>query len=140
MEEINKINLKEQFLKMYVKEATQEQLQYINSLLDSGDNKEIDRIIEEYTNNIVNNKDLKEFGENGGSGSPAGGNPINPASEKVSTEEMDPQSFEFYSILMLIEEYLNEKDETKKQLLKNEIQMALERYRTPKEEAPSIRR
>ena len=114
MEEINKIDLKEQFLKMYVKEASQEQLQYINSLLDSGGN--------------------------GGSGNPTGGNPINPASEKASTEEMDPQSFEFYSILMLIEEYLNEEDETKKQLLQNEIQMALERYRTPKEESPSIRR
>ncbi len=140
MEEINKINLKEQFLKMYVEEATSEQLQYINSLLDSGEYEEIDRIINEYTNSIINNKDLKEFGGNGGSSNPAGGNPINRANEKTSTEEMDPQSFELYSILMLIDEYLNEKDEVKKQLLQNEIQMALERYRTPKVESPSIRR
>ncbi len=140
MEEINKINLKEQFLKMYVEEATSEQLQYINSLLDSGEYEEIDRIINEYTNNIVNNKDLKEFGGNGGSGNLAGGNPINHTNEKTNTEEMNPQSFELYSILMLIDEYLNEKDEVKRQLLQNEIQMALERYRTSKEESPSIRR
>lgn len=140
MEEINKINLKEQFLKMYVEEATSEQLQYINSLLDSGEYEEIDKIINEYTNSIINNKDLKEFGGNGGSGNPAGGNPINHTNEKTNTEKMDPQSFELYSILMLIDEYLNEKDEVKKQLLQNEIQMALERYRTPKVELPSIRR
>lgn len=140
MEEINKINLKEQFLKMYVEEATSEQLQYINSLLDSGEYEEIDRIIKEYINSIVNNKDLKKFGGNGGFGNPAGGNPINHANEKTSTEEMDPQSFELYSILMLIDEYLDEKDEVKKQLLQNEIQIALERYRTLKEESPSIRR
>ena len=49
METLNKINLKEQFLKMYVKEATTEELQYINILLEQGDYKQIDRIVEEYT-------------------------------------------------------------------------------------------
>lgn len=137
MEEINRINLKEQFLKMYVKEATQEQLQYINSLIDSGDYKQINEIVKEYTNNIINNKDLKEFGENGESGSPFGSAPINPNKEELSTEDMDPQSFELYCILMLISEYEKEQDEEKKKMLKSQIQMALEKYRTPEELTPT---
>ena len=137
MEKLNSMNLKEQFLKKYVKEATQEQLQCINSLLDRGDYKQIDEIVKEYANNIINNKDLKEFGENGGSGNPVGSAPINLNNEEKSTEDMDPQSFELYCILMLIDEYEKEQNEEKKKILRNQIQMASERYRTPEELSPS---
>ena len=136
MEKLNSMNLKEQFLEKYVKEATQEQLQCINSLLDRGDYKQIDEIVKEYANNIINNKDLKEFGENGGSGNPVGSAPINLNNEEKSTEDMDPQSFELYCILMLIDEYEKEQNEEKKKILRNQIQMASERYRTPEELSP----
>ena len=133
METLNKINLKEQFLKMYVKDATIEQLEHINSLLEQKDYATIDRIVEEYTQNIINNIDLKTFGENGGN--PFGGGiPVRPENEdKTSTEDMDPQSFELYCILMLINEYEKEQDQSKKKLLEAQIQAAIERYRTPEE-------
>lgn len=137
MENLNSMNLKEQFLKMYVKESSQEQLQYINSLLDKEDYKQIDEIVEEYANNIINNKDLKEFVKTGGTGTPIGSSPINPNKEEFSTEDMDPQAFELYCILMLIDEYEKEQDEEKKEMLKNQIQMAIERYRTLEELPPS---
>ena len=133
METLNKINLKEKFLKMYVKEATAEQLEYINSLLEQKDYATIDRIVEEYTQSIINNKDLKTFGENGGS--PFGGwMPVKSGNEdKTSTEDMDPQAFELYCILMLINEYEKEQNQDKKKLLESQIQAAIERYRTPEE-------
>ncbi len=130
--EINKINLKEQFLKMYVKEATAEQLEQINSLLEQGDYKQIDRIVEEYTQSIINNRDLKAFGENGGN--PFGGTPTIPGNEdKTSTEDMEPQAFELYCILMLINKYEKEQVQSKKKLLEAQIQAAIERYRNPEE-------
>ena len=134
MEVLNKINLKEQFFKMYVKEATPEQLQHINMLLEQGNYKEINAIIEEYTNNIINNKDIKDLG----SGNPSGsGMPARPeVKEEFSTEDMDSETFELYCILMLINEYEKEQDEEKKRLLHNKIQMAISRYRNPEEKTP----
>lgn len=134
MEKFNKINLKEEFLKMYVKEATPEQLEQINMLLEQGNYKQIDTIIDEYTNNIINNKDLKDLD----SGNPSGGGmPARPEyKEEFSTEDMDPQTFELYCILMLIDEYEKEQDKAKKELLHSEIQMAISRYRIPKELTP----
>ncbi len=133
METLNKINLKEQFLKMYVKEATAEQLEQINSLLEQKDYTQIDRIVEEYTQSIINNKDLKTFGKNGGSPF-CGGMPVRPGNEdKTSTEDMEPQAFELYCILMLINEYEKEQNQDKKKFLEVQIQAAIERYRTPEE-------
>lgn len=138
MENLNNINLKEQFLKMYVKEATYEELQHINMLLEQENYKQVDTIIEEYTYNIINNKDLKNFD----SGNPIScGRTIEPEvkderEEKFSTEDMDPQAFELYCILMLINEYEKEQDKAKKELLHNEIQIAIKRYRNPEKEVP----
>lgn len=131
MENLNKVNSKEQFLKMYIKEATPEQLQNINNLLEQGDYKQIDAIIEEYEHNIINNKDLKNFD----SGNPSsGGYPMTPKiKEKFSTEDMDPQAFELYCILMLINEYEKEQNQDKKKLLETQIQSAIEKYRNPEE-------
>ena len=50
MDDFNKINLKEEFLKMYVKEATPKQLEQINMLLEQGNYQQINAIIDEYTN------------------------------------------------------------------------------------------
>ena len=131
MENFNKINLKEEFLKMYVKEATPEQLEQINMLLEQGNYKQIDTIIEEYTHNIINNKDLKDLG----SGNPSsGGNPTRPEyKEEFSTEDMDLRTFELYCILMLINEYEKEQNQDKKKLLEIQIQSAIEKYRNPEE-------
>lgn len=131
MENLNKIDSKEQFLEMYIKEATPEQLQNINNLLEQGDYKQIDAIIEEYEHNIINNKDLKNFD----SGNPSSGDyPMTPKiKEKFSTEDMDPQAFELYCILMLINEYEKEQNQDKKKLLETQIQSAIEKYRNPEE-------
>ena len=131
MENFNKINLKEDFLKMYVKEATPEQLEQINMLLEQENYKQIDTIIEEYTHNIINNKDLKDFD----SGNPSNGsNPTRPEhKEEFSTEDMDSQTFELYCILMLIDEYEKEQNQDKKKLLETQIQSAIEKYRNSEE-------
>lgn len=133
MKTLNNVNLKEQFLKMYVKGATPEQLQHINMLLEQGDYKQVDAIIEKYAHNIINNKDLKDFGSANPSG---GGMPARPeVKEEFSTEDMDPETFELYCILILIDKYEKEQDKAKKELLHNEIQMAISRYRNPEEKA-----
>lgn len=130
MEPFNNINLKEQFLKMYVKEAPTEELQQINLLLEQGSYKQIDKIVEEYTRNIINNKDLKSFD----SGNPSGGGmSIIAKVKEYSTEDMDSEAFKLYCILMLIDEYEKEIDQNKKELLHNEIQIAINRYRSLKE-------
>ena len=126
--EINKINSKEQFLKTYVKEASLEQLQRIDSLLCSGDYKQINEIIEEYTNRLINNEDLKEVGD-----SSFRQVSINSNKKEVSTEDMDPQAFELYCILMLIDQYVQEQDEDKKKYIDKSIQAALEKYRASEE-------
>ena len=60
--------------------------------------------------------------------------PVRPENEdQTSTEDMDPQSFELYCILMLINEYEKEQDQSKKKLLEAQIQAAIERYRNPEE-------
>ena len=58
----NQINIEEQFLKMYVEKASREELEHIDQLLDQKDYEEIDRIVEEYTYRIINNRDLKDLG------------------------------------------------------------------------------
>ncbi|MEE3343752.1 MAG: hypothetical protein VZS44_06660 [Bacilli bacterium] len=123
---INKINLKDQFLIMFVEKATTEQLQHINMLLKQGDYKQIDSIIEEYTYNIINNKDLKSEKPSSG-----GVSTRYEFKEEYSTEDMDPQTFELYCILKLIDEYEEEQDQEKKKMLETQIQNAIEKYRNP---------
>ena len=134
MEEINKINLKKQFLKMYVNEASLEQLQQINELLDQENYKQIDAIIDEYVHNITNNKNLNDFdsGNLSGVGRPT----TSELKEEFSTENMDPRAFELYCILMLIDEYEKEQDKAKKDELHKQIQMAISKYNNPEELAP----
>ena len=50
--------------------------------------------------------------------------------KEFSTENMDPQTFELYCILVLIDKYQKEKDENKKRMLQMEIDNALNKYRS----------
>ena len=136
MKTLQKINLKKEFLKMFVKEAPPEQLEYINSLFEQNDYEQINQITDEYIERIINNTDLKTFGED--EGSPfSGGMPKEFSCEdNFSTEDMDPHAFELYCILVLIDELLKEQDKWKKQLLINHIQIALNRYRNIQEYIP----
>ena len=138
METKNKINIEEQFLKMYVKKANREQLEHIDQLLDQKDYEEIDRIIEEYAHRIINNRDLKDL-ESGG-GEKAFVLPNEPKEgEKFSTEDMDPQTFELYCILKLIDEHEKEENKDKKNILDNQIQDAIEAYRNLKKNTTKTR-
>ena len=98
----NNINLQEQMLKLYLNDASNEELIEIDTLLEQ---KKYDLIFE-----------IKYI-------------PVEIDEKQISTEDMDPQSFELYCILVLIDKYLKEKDENKKRILEDEINNALYYYR-----------
>lgn len=128
MKNLNKVNLKKLFLAAYINEATEEQLLYINKLLNEGKYEQVYAIIDEYIQNMVNKKDLK----NSVSGNPSGEGEISSsgiAEEEFDVSKMDPEAFELYCILMLIDELSKEQDETKKKSLLKQIERAIENYR-----------
>lgn len=104
-------------------------------MLEQNKYDEVYKIIEEYAYNIINNKDYKSsFGGNDGTGNIES---IGSASSIDSTqdeEKMESQSYELYCILKLIDQYINELDNEKKQLIHIQIQNALVHYRKPQEE------
>ena len=140
----NQINIEEQFLKMYVEKASREELEHIDQLLDQKDYEEIDRIVEEYTYRIINNRDLKDLGTDGDGGIGEveielvlPNEPKNEeVEEKFSTEDMDPQTFELFCILKLINAYGKEENKDKKNILENQIQAAIETYRSTEKSSP----
>jgi len=133
--EKNILNLKEQWLKLYVEHVTKEQLKVINDLLEQNKYEEVDKIIEEYAYNIINNKDYKSsFGGNDGTGNTKSIGSSSSIASEQDEEKMESQSFELYCILKLIDQYINELDNEKKQLIHIQIQNALEHYRKPQEE------
>ena len=52
---------------------------------------------------------------------------------------MDPETFELYTILVLIGEYEKEEDTDRKQQLYTNIQKAIEKYRDIKENKANIK-
>lgn len=126
MKTFNKINLKEKFLKKYVKEATVEELKHFNTLLEQGDYQEIDKTIEEYMNNIINNQNLNDSSCSNLSSENS------EIKSKSSNKEINHQIFELSCMLMLlIYKYQKEQNQDKKELLKIQIQSAFERYKHP---------
>ena len=124
----NSVSIKEQLVKLYIKEATPEQLIQLNELIEQGDFAQINLIMEEYTQSIINNLDIKSI-EN----PPKGDSKVIIKEDEHSTEDMDPETFELYTILVLIGEYEKEEDRDRKQQLYTNIQKAIEKYRTAKE-------
>lgn len=125
----NNVDLQEQFLKMYLKDASHEELVEINNLLEQNQFNLIFKRVDEYTKKIINKVDYKQVAPDGESGN-SGGNKAYEATEKeFSTEDMDSQTFELYCILVLIDKYLQEKDANKKRMLEEEINNALYYYR-----------
>lgn len=115
---VNNINLQEQFLKLYLQNASNHELSEVNSYLEQRRFDLIFDKVEKYKQNLINIQDYKD------SKSTSGGN-----SGNYSTKKMDAQTFELYCILILIDKYILEKDENKKRLLKEEIENALYYYR-----------
>ena len=105
-----------------------EQLIQLNELIEQGDFTQINLIMEEYTQSIINNLDIKSI-EN----PPKGDSKVIIKEDEHSTEDMDPETFELYTILVLIGEYEKEEDRDRKQQLYTNIQKAIEKYRTAKE-------
>lgn len=129
----NNLNLKEAYFKMYVREASQEQLQIINELLDKGQYEQISRIIKNYMNNTIYIKDIKKFDGNGGNAGSTGNQSYmsdeNEFDNDLRNNDMDPQSLELYWILVLIDKYLEEKDMNRKRMLEEQINNSLYYYR-----------
>lgn len=128
----NNIDLQEQMLKLYLNDASNEELIEIGTLLEQ---KKYDLIfgkVDEYTKKILYKKDYKQIETNGDNGGEIKYIPVEIDEKQISTEDMDPQSFELYCILVLIDKYLKEKDENKKRILEDEINNALYYYRSHK--------
>ena len=130
----NSVSIKEQLVKLYIKEATPEQLIQLNELIEQGDFTQINLIMEEYTQSIINNLDIKSI-EN----PPKGDSKVIIKEDEHSTEDMDPETFELYTILVLIGEYEKEEDTDRKQQLYTNIQKAIEKYRDIKENKANIK-
>lgn len=126
----NNVDLHEQFLKMYLKDANPEELVEINGFLEQQQYDLIFKKVDEYTKRIFNNVDYKQVAPDDGSGNGGGNNPYESKEKEFSTEDMDPQTFELYCILVLIDKCLKEKDENKKRMLEEEINNALYYYRS----------
>lgn len=63
----NNVDLQEQFLKMYLKDASHEELVEINNLLEQKQFDLIFKRVDEYTKKIINNVDYKQVAPDGGS-------------------------------------------------------------------------
>lgn len=124
---VNNLNLEEQFLKLYLQNANDSELSEVNSWLEQRRFDLIFDKVEKYKHNLINIKDYKTLM------STDGGNNGN-----YSTEKMDAQTFELYCILLLIDKYTLEKDENKKRLLNEEIDNALYYYRNFEEKQKTL--
>ena len=58
---INNINLVNQFMGMYLKDATKEEFEYFRELIKTQNYNEIKKIINEYANKLVFNENEKKF-------------------------------------------------------------------------------
>lgn len=125
----NNLDLQEQFLKVYLKDAKYEELVEINNLLEQKQYDLILKKVDEYAKRIINNVDYKQTTPAGASGNGDGNRPYYTKEKEISTENMDPQVFELYCILVLINKCQKEKDEDKKRMLEEEIDNALYYYR-----------
>lgn len=126
----NNINLQEQWLKLYLNDVSNEELIEISTLLKQKQYDSIFQKVDEYKQKILYKKDYKQIESNGDDGSQIKFIPVEIKEKEISTEDMDPQTFELYCILVLIDKYLKEKDENKKRMLEDEINNALYYYRS----------
>ncbi len=141
MERLDEVNLKDQFLKIIGEEPTAEQLEYLKqaeyiySLLEQKDYTQIEKIIEENTQSIVNNENLKSFVASDLSPFSFSGRAlVKPKNKRENiAEDMKSQKRELFHILMLIFEYEREKNQYKKHFLEYQIRYTIESYRTHKE-------
>ena len=141
MERLDEVNLKDQFLKIIGEEPTAEQLEYLKqaeyiySLLEQKDYTQIEKIIEEYTQSIVNNENLKSFVVSDLSPfSFCGCALVKPENKGENiTEDIESQKRELFHILMLIFEYEREQNQYRKSFLEHQIKYAIESYRSHKE-------
>lgn len=126
----NNINLQEQFLRIYLNSANSIELNEINNLLEQRQYNLIFEKVDEYAKKIVNDVDYKQIDLNGGT---SGSSEYLTIDINKKGEFVDSQIFELYCILVLINKYLQEKNENKKRILEEEINKALNCYRFSEE-------
>ena len=131
MDDYNKIDLQELYFQLYLENASDKEIIEINYLLEQNEYDLVLKRVDQCVKNILYKKDIKNTDSGGWSDEVK---IIMPELEEkeFSTENMDPQTFELYCILVLIDKYQKEKDENKKRMLQMEIDNALNKYRTYK--------
>ena len=127
---MSRINLKEQFLKMFIEEASIDDVLYINQLLDEGNYWEINRMISIYATEVINNMALQSM-----EGNPTG----SIYSSLDEDDEIDSQKAELYPILLLVIRFRKENNSIKKEVIKRKIQSLVEKYRNNRENMHSNR-
>lgn len=129
MDDYNKIDLQELYFQLYLENASDKEIIEINYLLEQNEYDLVLKRVDQCVKNILYKKDIKNTDSGGWSDEVK---IIMPELEEkeFSTENMDPQTFELYCILVLIDKYQKEKDENKKRMLQMEIDNALNKYRS----------
>ena len=129
MDDYNKIDLQELYSQLYLENASDKEIIEINYLLEQNEYDLVLKRVDQCVKNILYKKDIKNTDSGGWSDEVK---IIMPELEEkeFSTENMDPQTFELYCILVLIDKYQKEKDENKKRMLQMEIDNALNKYRS----------
>ena len=130
MDDYNKIDLQELYFQLYLENASDKEIIEINYLLEQNEYDLVLKRVDQCVKNILYKKDIKNT-DSGGDWSDEVKIIMPELEEKeFSTENMDPQTFELYCILVLIDKYQKEKDENKKRMLQMEIDNALNKYRS----------
>lgn len=129
MDDYNKIDLQELYFQLYLENASDKEIIEISYLLEQNEYDLVLKRVDQCVKNILYKKDIKNTDSGGWSDEVK---IIMPELEEkeFSTENMDPQTFELYCILVLIDKYQKEKDENKKRMLQMEIDNALNKYRS----------
>lgn len=130
MDDYNKIDLQELYFQLYLENASDKEIIEISYLLEQNEYDLVLKRVDQCVKNILYKKDIKNT-DSGGDWSDEVKIIMPELEEKeFSTENMDPQTFELYCILVLIDKYQKEKDENKKRMLQMEIDNALNKYRS----------
>lgn len=112
MEKINNMSINQEFLKLYVSYASQEQLVELDRLFKNEDYETINTITENFKNQIINNEDFKNQQTTGTNGVSQFGMTLGIALYNEYLKSLKDENYEYslLKILSLIDKYESEKN------------------------------